>query len=107
VAGQTPTDVKALGIDCAGCGAYKWLMGDFGFRYLYVREDLQDTLFKRSRYGVRNFRIPTAPRTIRSIPFGPARPTTNRAACRISGWHARTRRCSTSTSSDWKTYALT
>jgi len=57
-AGQTPIDVRAMGIDCAGCGAYKWLMGDFGFGYLYVREDLQDTVIKRSRYGVRGFSNP-------------------------------------------------
>lgn len=57
-AGQTPIDVQAMGIDFAGCGAYKWLMGDFGFGYLYVREDLQDTVVRRSRYGVRQFSSP-------------------------------------------------
>ena len=57
-AGETPIDVRAMGIDCAGCGAYKWLMGDFGFGYLYVREDLQDTVFKPSRFGVRGFTNP-------------------------------------------------
>lgn len=58
-AGSTPIDVKAMGIDCAACGAYKWLMGDFGFGFLYVREDLQDKIIRRSRYGVRQFRSPT------------------------------------------------
>jgi selenocysteine lyase/cysteine desulfurase len=57
-AGAIPIDVRAMGIDFAGCGAYKWLMGDFGFGYLYVREDLQDTVVKRSRYGVRQFNSP-------------------------------------------------
>jgi len=57
-AGAVPIDVRAMGIDFAGCGAYKWLMGDFGFGYLYVREDLQDSVVKRSRYGVRQFTSP-------------------------------------------------
>ena len=57
-AGSTPVDVRAMGIDFASCGAYKWLMGDFGFGFLYVREDLQDRVVKRSRYGVRQFTNP-------------------------------------------------
>ncbi|GIT23095.1 MAG: hypothetical protein CM1200mP40_27770 [Gammaproteobacteria bacterium] len=35
-AGNTPIDVKAMGIDFASCGTYKWLMGDFGLAFLYV-----------------------------------------------------------------------
>ncbi|CAN5520418.1 aminotransferase class V-fold PLP-dependent enzyme [soil metagenome] len=58
-AGAIPIDVKALGIDCAGCGTYKWLQGDRGFGFLYVREDLQDTIVKRSRYGARQFSNPS------------------------------------------------
>jgi selenocysteine lyase/cysteine desulfurase len=57
-AGGTPVDVRAMGIDFASCGAYKWLMGDFGFGFLYVREDLQDRIVKRSRYGARQFTSP-------------------------------------------------
>jgi selenocysteine lyase/cysteine desulfurase len=57
-AGGTPVDVRAMGIDFASCGAYTWLMGDFGFGFLYVREDLQDRVVKRSRYGVRQFTSP-------------------------------------------------
>lgn len=52
-AGNTPVDVKAMGIDCAACTAYKWLMGDFGFAFLYVRDDLQGTAVKQTRYGLR------------------------------------------------------
>jgi selenocysteine lyase/cysteine desulfurase len=33
-------------------------MGDFGFGFLYVREDLQGAIVKRSRYGVRQFSSP-------------------------------------------------
>jgi len=57
-AGAVPIDVRAMGIDCAGCGAYKWLMGDMGFGFLYVRENLQDSAVKRSRYGVRQYSSP-------------------------------------------------
>lgn len=57
-AGAIPIDVREMGIDCAGCGAYKWLMGDMGFGFLYVREDLQDRVIRRSRYGVRQFSSP-------------------------------------------------
>jgi len=57
-AGAIPIDVRAMGIDCAGCGAYKWLMGDMGFGFLYVREDLQESVVKRSRYGVRQYSSP-------------------------------------------------
>lgn len=38
-AGAAPLDVKATPIDFACCGAYKWLMGDFGVAFLYVRPD--------------------------------------------------------------------
>jgi selenocysteine lyase/cysteine desulfurase len=31
-------------------------MGDFGFGYLYVRENLQGTVVRRTRYGVRQYR---------------------------------------------------
>lgn len=52
-AGNTPVDVKAMGIDCAASSTYKWLMGDFGFGFLYVRKDLQDSVIKQKRYGLR------------------------------------------------------
>jgi selenocysteine lyase/cysteine desulfurase len=38
-AGALPLDVKATGVDFCCCGAYKWLMGDFGVAFLYVRPD--------------------------------------------------------------------
>ena len=46
-------DVKALGIDFASAGTYKWLMGERGFGFLYVREDLQGTVLPTTRYGHR------------------------------------------------------
>jgi len=51
--GNTPLDVRALGLDCCASSTYKWLMGDFGLGFLYVREDLQGTVVKQTRYGGR------------------------------------------------------
>jgi selenocysteine lyase/cysteine desulfurase len=52
-AGSVPVDVRAMGIDCAATATYKWLMGERGFGYLYVREDLQDRVVQTTRYGHR------------------------------------------------------
>lgn len=49
--GNTPLDMRAMGIDCAASSTYKWLMGDFGVGFLYVREDLLGTVVKQTRYG--------------------------------------------------------
>lgn len=51
-AGAMPIDVKASGVDFAACGTYKWLMGDFGAAFLYVRPDRMDRL-KRVEVGWR------------------------------------------------------
>jgi selenocysteine lyase/cysteine desulfurase len=51
--GNTPLDLRAMGIDCAASSTYKWMMGDFGLGFLYVREDLQGTVVKQTRYGLR------------------------------------------------------
>jgi selenocysteine lyase/cysteine desulfurase len=39
-AGAEPFDVKASGVDFAACSSFKWLMGDFGLGFLYVREEV-------------------------------------------------------------------
>src|SRR5688572_11726822 len=39
-AGAVPIDVRALGIDLASCAMYKWLQGEHGFGFMYIREDL-------------------------------------------------------------------
>jgi selenocysteine lyase/cysteine desulfurase len=49
--GCTPIDVKASGVDFCACSSFKWLMGDFGLGFLYVREDLIDRVIRRSHYG--------------------------------------------------------
>jgi selenocysteine lyase/cysteine desulfurase len=52
-AGAVAVDVKAMGIDFAATATYKWLMGERGFGFLYVREDLQDRVLPTTRYGHR------------------------------------------------------
>ena len=43
-AGCIPVDVRESGVDFAACASYKWLMGDFGLGFLYVRKDRQANL---------------------------------------------------------------
>jgi selenocysteine lyase/cysteine desulfurase len=52
-AGAVPVDVRAMGIDFGSSATYKWLMGERGFGFLYVREDLQGTVVPTTRYGHR------------------------------------------------------
>ena len=52
-AGAVPIDVRAMGIDFASTGTYKWLMGERGFGFLYVRDEHQGTLLPTTRYGHR------------------------------------------------------
>ena len=49
-AGATPIDVKACGVDFLACSSFKWLMGDFGFGFLYVRPDLIPRI-RRTQFG--------------------------------------------------------
>jgi selenocysteine lyase/cysteine desulfurase len=51
--GAVPLDMRALGIDFASTGTYKWLMGERGFGFLYVREEHQGTVLPTTRYGHR------------------------------------------------------
>ncbi|HMB59436.1 MAG TPA: aminotransferase class V-fold PLP-dependent enzyme [Xanthomonadales bacterium] len=48
--GCVPVDLHASGVDLAAGASYKWLMGEFGLGFLYVRRDVQPHL-KRSNYG--------------------------------------------------------
>jgi selenocysteine lyase/cysteine desulfurase len=45
--------VRSLGIDFAATGTYKWLMGERGFGFLYVRDEHQGTVLPTTRYGHR------------------------------------------------------
>ena len=44
--GSTPIDVKAMGIDFASTAMYKWLQGEHGYGFLYIREDLIGSVVK-------------------------------------------------------------
>lgn len=50
-AGSVPIDVRASGVDFCACSSFKWLMGDFGFGFLYVREELLERVLQRSQFG--------------------------------------------------------
>ncbi len=43
-AGTTPIDLRAAGVDFASSASYKWLMGDFGLGFFYVRREVQEKL---------------------------------------------------------------
>jgi selenocysteine lyase/cysteine desulfurase len=43
-AGAVPFDVRATGVDFCSTASYKWLMGDMGLGFLYVRADRLDRL---------------------------------------------------------------
>jgi selenocysteine lyase/cysteine desulfurase len=47
-AGAVPIDVRATGVDFCACSSFKWLMGDFGAGFLYIREDLLDRVVART-----------------------------------------------------------
>ncbi|MDR3737448.1 MAG: aminotransferase class V-fold PLP-dependent enzyme [Terracidiphilus sp.] len=51
-AGCVPIDVRASGIDAMGAASYKWLMGDMGLGFLYVRQEALGRL-RRPVYGYR------------------------------------------------------
>jgi selenocysteine lyase/cysteine desulfurase len=50
--GAVPIDVRRSGVDFCAAASYKWLMGDMGLGFLYVRENLLPRL-RRSQYGYR------------------------------------------------------
>jgi selenocysteine lyase/cysteine desulfurase len=68
-AGAVPIDVKATGVDFCCCGTYKFLMGDFGAAFLYVRPDRLANL-PRTQYGWRQLDKDTQHRA----PFDPPEP---------------------------------
>ena len=49
--GAVPLDVKALGIDFASAGTYKWLMGERGFGFLYVKKTSRARRCRRRATG--------------------------------------------------------
>jgi selenocysteine lyase/cysteine desulfurase len=68
--GAVPFDVRATGVDFAATATYKWLMGDFGLGFLFVREELLGTLIQRPHWSYES-----APDTdIHMSPFDPKAP---------------------------------
>ena len=53
-AGCMPLDVRASGVDFLASASYKWLMGDFGLGFLYVRENLLPKL-QQTQWSFRQF----------------------------------------------------
>ncbi len=49
--GAVPFDVRATGVDFAAASGFKWLMGDFGIGFLYVKADLIGTVLERTTFG--------------------------------------------------------
>lgn len=49
--GAVPLDVRDTGVDFAASATYKWLMGDFGLAFFFVREDLIGRVFKRPHWS--------------------------------------------------------
>ena len=66
-AGAVPIDVRATGVDFCACSSFKWLMGDFGAGFLYVREDLIDRVAARTHIGYHS----TTAMDVHLSPFDP------------------------------------
>jgi selenocysteine lyase/cysteine desulfurase len=52
-AGAIPVDVKASGVDFCATASYKWLMGDFGLGFLYVKKSVLENKLKRPVFSYR------------------------------------------------------
>ncbi|HTU33552.1 MAG TPA: aminotransferase class V-fold PLP-dependent enzyme, partial [Candidatus Acidoferrum sp.] len=50
-AGSTPIDVRESALDFCACSSYKWLMGDFGLGFLFVKESLLDRMTACPHFG--------------------------------------------------------
>jgi selenocysteine lyase/cysteine desulfurase len=68
-AGAIPLDVKATGVDFCCAGTYKYLMGEFGVAFLYVRAD-RLSLLQRVQVGWRQIKSLTK----HFLPFDPPGP---------------------------------
>jgi selenocysteine lyase/cysteine desulfurase len=64
-----PVNVRESGVDFLGSASYKWLQGDFGLGFLYVREDVLPKL-ERSQWSYRQ----TASYDYHAFPGDPAGP---------------------------------
>jgi selenocysteine lyase/cysteine desulfurase len=69
--GTVPLDVRATGVDFAATATYKWLMGDFGLGFLFVREELLGTVVRRTHWSYES----AADTEIHQSPLDPQFPT--------------------------------
>ena len=69
--GAVPLDVRATGVDFAAAATYKWLMGDFGLGFLYVREELLGTVIHRKHWSYES----ASDTSIHLSPLDPQYPT--------------------------------
>ena len=69
--GAVPLDVRATGVDFAATATYKWLMGDFGLGFLFVREELLGTVIHRKHWSYES----SPDTTIHLSPLDPRFPT--------------------------------
>lgn len=49
-AGAVPLDVHACGVDFASCAMYKWLQGEHGSGFLYIREGLAEEALRPTQF---------------------------------------------------------
>lgn len=77
--GAVPIDVRAAGLDFAAASTYKWLMGDFGLGFMFIKEDLLDRVVQRPHWSyesapdVEFHWSPTDPQTPRAISYTPGK----------------------------------
>lgn len=69
--GAVPLDVRATGLDFGATATYKWMMGDFGLAFFYVREDLIERVLGRPHWSYNS--APDA--AIHLSPLDPQHPT--------------------------------
>jgi selenocysteine lyase/cysteine desulfurase len=68
--GAVPFDVRATGVDVAATASYKWLMGDFGVGFFYMKEELRERVVRRTHWSYES--APDA--EIHLSPFDPQYP---------------------------------
>jgi selenocysteine lyase/cysteine desulfurase len=69
--GAVPLDVRATGVDFAATATYKWLMGDFGLGFLFVREELLGRVIRRTHWSYES----AADTDMHLSPYDPQSPT--------------------------------
>ena len=70
-AGAVPFDVRECDVDFAACSGFKWLMGDLGLGFLFVREDLIGRVMRRTQTGYHS----VSRYATHFLPYDPPAPT--------------------------------